>query len=162
VPTFRSWRRSNSFASPEPQIVARELAERRAAHQFHVPLDFGPHQSEGPLHARPVALAQPLPEECLFDAYSAPSEWDMLQTTEWKRVVAIAWGSSVMPELHVLIQQGRTLDEKRKLVRELTEVFVRNFEVAPEAVVIQIVESAKGSRGKRRWSAQRLTGHSLH
>jgi 4-oxalocrotonate tautomerase len=86
----------------------------------------------------------------------------MLQTTEWKRVVAIARGSSVMPELHVLIQQGRTLDEKRKLVRELTEVFVRNFEVAPEAVVIQIVESAKGSRGKRRWSAQRLTGHSLH
>ena len=86
----------------------------------------------------------------------------MLQTTEWKRVVAIARGSSVMPELHVLIQQGRTLDEKRKLVRELTEVFVLNFEVAPEAVVIQIVESAKGSRGERRWPAQRLTGHSLH
>src|SRR5262245_59303047 len=36
---------------PEPQIVARELADRRAAHQSHVPLDFGPDQVESTLHA---------------------------------------------------------------------------------------------------------------
>jgi phenylpyruvate tautomerase PptA (4-oxalocrotonate tautomerase family) len=62
----------------------------------------------------------------------------------------------------VFILQGRTLDEKRKLVRELTEVFVRNLDVAPEAVMIQIIESSKSLRGKRRWSAQRSTGNSLH
>jgi 4-oxalocrotonate tautomerase len=47
-----------------------------------------------------------------------------------------------MPELHLFILQGRTLDEKRTLVRELTEVFVRNLDVAPEAVMIQIIESS--------------------
>ena len=67
-----------------------------------------------------------------------------------------------MPELHVFILQGRTLDEKRTLVRELTEVFVRNLDVAPEAVMIQIIESSKRLRGKRRWPVQRSTGNSLH
>jgi phenylpyruvate tautomerase PptA (4-oxalocrotonate tautomerase family) len=37
-----------------------------------------------------------------------------------------------MPELHAFILQGLALDEKRKLVRELTEVFVRNLNVAPK------------------------------
>jgi hypothetical protein len=35
---------------PEPQIAARELADRRTAHQFHVTLDFGTHQAESALH----------------------------------------------------------------------------------------------------------------
>ena len=79
----------------------------------------------------------------------------MLRTTEGNRVAAIARGSSVMPELHVFILQGRTLDEKRKLVRELTEVFVRNLDVAPEAVMIQIIESSKSLREN---DAGRLSG----
>ena len=76
-----------------------------------------------------VALTEPLPEECLFDAHSASSE---LRTTEGKRVVAIARGPSATPELHAFILQGLALDEKRKLVRELAEVFVRNLNVAPK------------------------------
>jgi 4-oxalocrotonate tautomerase len=67
-----------------------------------------------------------------------------------------------MPELHVFIEQGRTLEEKRKLVRELTDVFVRNLDVAPEAVMIQIIEGSKSLSRKRRWSTQRSTGNSLH
>ena len=67
-----------------------------------------------------------------------------------------------MPEVHVFILQGRTLDEKRTLVKELTEVLVRNFDVAPEAVMIHISESSKRLRGKRPWSVQRSTGNSLH
>ena len=67
-----------------------------------------------------------------------------------------------MPELHVFILQGRTLDEKRTLVRELTEVFVRNLDVAPEAVMIQIIESSKHARGNRRWPVRRAAGNSLH
>ena len=60
-----------------------------------------------------------------------------------------------MPELHVFILQGRTLDEKRTLVSELTEVFVRNLDVAPEAVTIQIIESSQRLRRNRRWQVQR-------
>src|SRR5262249_61490752 len=36
---------------PEPQIAAREVTDRRAAHQFHVPLDFAADQAESTFHA---------------------------------------------------------------------------------------------------------------
>ena len=63
-----------------------------------------------------------------------------------------------MPEVHVYFLQGRTLDQKRALVREITDVVVRNFDVAPEAVMIQIIESSKRLGGKRRSPVRR----SLH
>jgi phenylpyruvate tautomerase PptA (4-oxalocrotonate tautomerase family) len=53
------------------------------------------------------------------------------------------------------------LEEKRKLVRGFTEVFVRNLDVAPDAVTIQIIEGPKRLSAKRRASAQRSTGSSL-
>ena len=43
-------------------------------------------------------------------------------------------GDWVMPEVHVYVLQGQTLDQKRALIKEITEVFVRNFDVAPGAV----------------------------
>ena len=35
---------------PEPQIFAREVGDRFAAHQFHVSFDFGADQAESTLH----------------------------------------------------------------------------------------------------------------
>jgi hypothetical protein len=43
---------------PEPQIVARELSDRRAAHQFHVTLEFGSDQAEGALDTGPAGCSQ--------------------------------------------------------------------------------------------------------
>ena len=53
-----------------------------------------------------------------------------------------------MPEIYVYAIEGRTIDQKRALVKEITEAVVKNFKVAPEAVMVQIVESPKDNKAK--------------
>jgi 4-oxalocrotonate tautomerase len=53
-----------------------------------------------------------------------------------------------MPEVYIYAIEGRTIDQKRGLVKEITEAVVKNFKVKPEAVMVQIVESAKESKAK--------------
>ena len=53
-----------------------------------------------------------------------------------------------MPEVYVHAVEGRTLDQKRALVKEITDAVVRNFNVGPDAVMVQIVESPKTSKAK--------------
>jgi 4-oxalocrotonate tautomerase len=53
-----------------------------------------------------------------------------------------------MPEIVVYAIEGRSLDQKRGLVKDITDAVVRNFDVPAEAVVVQIVESAKSSKAK--------------
>ena len=53
-----------------------------------------------------------------------------------------------MPEVYVYAVEGRTLDQKRALVKEITEAVVKNFKVKPEAVMVQIMESPKESKAK--------------
>ena len=53
-----------------------------------------------------------------------------------------------MPEVYVYAVEGRTLDQKRALVREITDAVVRNFKVTPEAVMVQIMETPKTSKAK--------------
>jgi 4-oxalocrotonate tautomerase len=53
-----------------------------------------------------------------------------------------------MPEVYVYAVEGRTIDQKRNLVKEITDAVVRNFKVTPEAVMVQIVESSKESKAK--------------
>lgn len=53
-----------------------------------------------------------------------------------------------MPEIYVHAVEGRSLDQKRALVKEITEAVVKNFNVKPEAVMVQIVESPKESKAK--------------
>ncbi len=51
-----------------------------------------------------------------------------------------------MPEILVHIVEGRSVESKKALMRDITEAVVKNFNVAPERVVVQIVESAKSSK----------------
>ena len=53
-----------------------------------------------------------------------------------------------MPEVYVYAIEGRTIDQKRSLVKDITDAVVRNFKVAPEAVMVQIMESPKDSKSK--------------
>jgi 4-oxalocrotonate tautomerase len=53
-----------------------------------------------------------------------------------------------MPEIYVYAVEGRTIDQKRSLVKDITEAVVRNFKVTPEAVMVQIMESPKDSKAK--------------
>jgi 4-oxalocrotonate tautomerase len=53
-----------------------------------------------------------------------------------------------MPEIHVFAAEGRTLDQKRQLMKDITDAVVRNFGVAPEAVVVQIIEAPKTNKSR--------------
>jgi 4-oxalocrotonate tautomerase len=53
-----------------------------------------------------------------------------------------------MPEVYVYAVEGRTMDQKRALIKDITDAVVRNFKVDPEAVMVQIMESPKTHKAK--------------
>ena len=60
----------------------------------------------------------------------------------------MAGEDAAMPEIYVHAVEGRTLDQKRALVKDITDAVVRNFNVKPEAVMVQIMESPKDLKAK--------------
>jgi 4-oxalocrotonate tautomerase len=53
-----------------------------------------------------------------------------------------------MPEIYVHVARKRSLEQKRALVKDITEAVVRNFSVPVEAVVVEIVEADPTSKAK--------------
>ena len=54
----------------------------------------------------------------------------------------------MMPEIIVYAVEGRTADQKKSLMKDITDAVVKNFHVPSEAVTVQIVESKKDSKAK--------------
>jgi 4-oxalocrotonate tautomerase len=48
-----------------------------------------------------------------------------------------------MPTIRIEMWSGRTLDQKRKLVKKVTEAVVEALDIQPDEVKIRIVESEK-------------------
>jgi len=55
-----------------------------------------------------------------------------------------------MPEVFVYAVEGRSLEQKRALVKDITEAVVKNFKVGADAVMVQIVESSKENKAVQR------------
>jgi 4-oxalocrotonate tautomerase len=53
-----------------------------------------------------------------------------------------------MPEIHVFCAEGRTPEQKKKLMKGLTDAMVESFGVKPEVVTVQIIESPKTDKAK--------------
>jgi len=53
-----------------------------------------------------------------------------------------------MPEIYVHAVEGRTVEQKRALVKDITAAVVTHFKVAPEAVMVEIVETPKHNKAK--------------
>jgi 4-oxalocrotonate tautomerase len=53
-----------------------------------------------------------------------------------------------MPEVVVYILEGRTLEQKRGLVKDITAAVVKNAGVPIESVTISLVETPKSAKGK--------------
>lgn len=53
-----------------------------------------------------------------------------------------------MPEVYVHAVKGRTHDQKRALIKDITQAVVKNFSVPVEAVLVQIVESEPTDKAK--------------
>jgi 4-oxalocrotonate tautomerase len=53
-----------------------------------------------------------------------------------------------VPEIIIYLAEGRTVDAKRAVVKDITDTIVRNFNVSAEAVAIQIVEAPRENKAK--------------
>jgi 4-oxalocrotonate tautomerase len=53
-----------------------------------------------------------------------------------------------MPEVVVYILEGRSIEQKRGLVKDITDAVVKNAGAPPEAVTVSLVETAKTSKAK--------------
>ena len=53
-----------------------------------------------------------------------------------------------MPEIIIYLAEGRTVDAKRAVVKDITDTIVKNFNVAAENVAIQIVEAPRENKAK--------------
>lgn len=53
-----------------------------------------------------------------------------------------------MPEVIVYAVEGRTPEQKKALMKDITDAVVKNFGVKPEAVTVQIVQSPKTDKAK--------------
>lgn len=53
-----------------------------------------------------------------------------------------------MPEVVVYALEGRSVDQKRALMKDITAAVVKNFGVTAENVVVTLVETAKHDKAK--------------
>jgi 4-oxalocrotonate tautomerase len=53
-----------------------------------------------------------------------------------------------MPEIVVYAVEGRSIEQKQALLRDITDAVVKNFKVDPEAVTVQIVEAPAVQKSK--------------
>jgi 4-oxalocrotonate tautomerase len=53
-----------------------------------------------------------------------------------------------MPEVVVYILEGRSIEQKRGLVKDITAAVVKNAGAPPEAVTVSLIETAKTSKAK--------------
>jgi 4-oxalocrotonate tautomerase len=53
-----------------------------------------------------------------------------------------------MPEVIVYLLEGRSVDTKRELVKDLTAAIVKNIGAPAESVTVSLVETAKTAKGK--------------
>ncbi|HTW69300.1 MAG TPA: 2-hydroxymuconate tautomerase, partial [Acetobacteraceae bacterium] len=57
-------------------------------------------------------------------------------------------GGSAMPEVYVHAIEGRSKEQKRALIKDITDAVVKNFGVTADAVLVEIVESSRDNKAK--------------
>lgn len=53
-----------------------------------------------------------------------------------------------MPEIYIHAVKGRTLDQKRALVKDITDAVVKNLGAKPETVTVSIIETPRALKMK--------------
>jgi 4-oxalocrotonate tautomerase len=53
-----------------------------------------------------------------------------------------------MPEVYVHAVEGRTKEQKKALIQDITHAVVKNFGVTADAVLVEIVESSRDNKAK--------------
>src|SRR5215470_7686023 len=55
---------------------------------------------------------------------------------------------ATMPEVYVHAIEGRSKDQKRALIKDITDAVVKNFGVTADAVLVEIIESSRDNKAK--------------
>jgi 4-oxalocrotonate tautomerase len=53
-----------------------------------------------------------------------------------------------MPEVYIHAIEGRSKDQKRALIKDITAAVVKNFDVAADAVLVEIIETSRDNKAK--------------
>jgi 4-oxalocrotonate tautomerase len=53
-----------------------------------------------------------------------------------------------MPEVIVYLLEGRSVEDKRALVKDITAAITKNVGAPADAVTVSLVETARSSKGK--------------
>lgn len=53
-----------------------------------------------------------------------------------------------MPEVYVHAVEGRTTEQKKALIQDITNAVVKNFGVNRDAVLVEIVETSRDNKAK--------------
>jgi 4-oxalocrotonate tautomerase len=53
-----------------------------------------------------------------------------------------------MPEVYVHLVEGRTIEQKRALVADITAAVVQHIKVPPEAVMVEILDVPRHNKAK--------------
>jgi 4-oxalocrotonate tautomerase len=53
-----------------------------------------------------------------------------------------------MPEVVVYAVEGRSVEQKKNLMKDITDAVVKNFAAPADAVIVQIVEAPKTDKSK--------------
>src|SRR3954451_21502047 len=53
-----------------------------------------------------------------------------------------------MPEVYVHAIEGRSKEQKRALIKDITDAVVKNFGVTADAVLVEILESSRDNKAK--------------
>ena len=53
-----------------------------------------------------------------------------------------------MPEVYVHAVKGRSQEQKKALIKDITDAVVKNFNAVPDSVVVSIIETEATSKGK--------------
>ena len=51
-----------------------------------------------------------------------------------------------MPEVYIHAIEGRTKEQKRALIRDITDAVVKNFDVTADAVLVEIIETSRDNK----------------
>jgi 4-oxalocrotonate tautomerase len=54
-----------------------------------------------------------------------------------------------MPEVYVHAIEGRTKEQKRALIKDITGAVVKNFDVTADAVLVEIIESSRDNKANQ-------------
>jgi 4-oxalocrotonate tautomerase len=55
---------------------------------------------------------------------------------------------NTMPEVYVHAVKGRTAEQKKGLLKDITEAVIKNFGAQPESIVVSIIETDAADKSK--------------